>query len=368
MNVSYLRKVVETTTPNFNEVGSVKSLSPLQEKTKIIAMIALACVAAILCGIYWYYSSRVSRLKSKANTLVSQGNFDAAKVEYKKALKIRPKDVDTLTDYAVACKKQGEAFNKEGKTEEADNQFAKAEKQYKKALEAEPNKVDLLEEYGSFLENQAKNNEAGIQFAKAEAEYKKAVETNPKNVNALKDYRDFFTRRQKYTEAADQCEKLLVLTPRDAEAWYTSGCLYFCNGNFVVAGAKFLNATIMDSKNARYFYWYGKARYAQGNYEDAATQFEKALSLDSKNSKFIFEYGKTFYALGKYQEAIAEFEKVPNSHYFYHAAALAKLGKVEDAKASLNKILDSTDNPKIKDEAGLYLKALNEKGTFEIQV
>lgn len=125
--------------------------------------------------------------------------------------------------------------------------------------------------------------------------------------------------------------------------------------------------------------WHGQDLRKAGKAEEAAKQFFKAekqykkiLEVAPNNFHVSQNCGEALYAQGKYDEAAAQFEKTfaintfPARLFVYHAAALAKAGKVDDAKAKLDQAFENFDDPKVKEKVTLYLQELNEKGIFEV--
>lgn len=99
-------------------------------------------------------------------------------------------------------------------------------------------------------------------------------------------------------------------------------------------------------------------------YDEALTDFLKYLVYNPNDNEILYKSGISYYNLKKYDKAILQFNKIIDclsSKYtqdseWYKANSLIKLGKKEDAKTILNKII--TENGKYQNKALDLLNSL----------
>ncbi|MDD4498170.1 MAG: tetratricopeptide repeat protein, partial [Methanosarcinaceae archaeon] len=96
--------------------------------------------------------------------------------------------------------------------------ITEAEEQYKKALEIDPKHLNTHSNYGNLLKQMGRQKEA-------EEQYKKALEIDPKHLNTHYNYGNLLMEMGRQKEAEEQYKKALEIDPNDADTHYNYGNL-----------------------------------------------------------------------------------------------------------------------------------------------
>ena len=189
----------------------------------------------------------------------------------------------------------------------------------------------------------------------------------------------FKTSAEVYPLAATAAEKALELDPNLAAAHISRATIsHDWDWDFPRAEAEFLAGTNLDPDNASGWLWYGALLHGQGRYAESLAVIERAVELephvpihqgvlalthylagDSQTALDVAQtmmrehpdfgggrwyLGGIYTALGRHEEALQEFE-LYGRRPEQVAAALARLGRTDEARTLLESLVRGADDP-----------------------
>jgi len=193
------------------------------------------------------------------------------------------------------------------------------------------------------------------------------IERNPKSQELLKFLAGLFFLDGKHLNTAVALKKAEDLGPLDDRSRFTLALSYIIMNHRDWARPELDKLKRSDPKNALYPYWFGRLDYDAMQFTSAVTHFKKANELDPFFMKVYDNLGLCYEALGQFDEAIKTYEdavrlnrqKKPGSPWppLNLGTLLIKLGRLEDAEASLKESLSYNPNfPQGLYQMGLLLE------------
>jgi TolB-like protein/class 3 adenylate cyclase/tetratricopeptide (TPR) repeat protein len=190
-------------------------------------------------------------------------------------------------------------------------------------------------------------------MAQARGFFERALALDPDNIEALvgaatvdvQSAANFMTdERDALLRAAEAASsKVLSLAPNHAIAHYLLGTVQILTNRAAQGIAECERALALDRNLGSAHGYIGIAKYFIGRAEEAEAHVQEALRLSPRDTNALFWMGIAGYAklqLGAYEEAVARFRRGVEANrnfpltYFGLAAALAHLGRLDDARAA----------------------------------
>ncbi len=205
-----------------------------------------------------------------ALALVSQGRLDEAIAQYRKALEIKPDDVNSLNNMAIVFVGRG--------------QFGEAITHYREALKIDPHSAQLRYNMGYALACQGRLEEAVPQ-------YQKALELDPRCAIAHHKYGIILAHWGRYAEALAQYRSALKLQPHYGEcqfflAWLLATCpvASLRNGEEAVEHARQVDQ-LCAGKDPLALDCLAAAYAEAGRFPEAITTARRALAVAIEQNK-----------------------------------------------------------------------------------
>lgn len=189
-------------------------------------------------------------------TLHQQGDINAARVLYERALKWHPSHFDALHMLATIAYQAG--------------QLDKAEALFLKALKIDPDAVYALNNFGNLLQDLKK-------YKTALAHYDRALSLDPNYVDAHNNRGDLLQQMGRWTEALESYERAIALSPNYAAAHYNRGNALGMMGRFEEAVASYDLALGFVPDYAQAHMNRGNALNELGRHADAVDSFDCAI-------------------------------------------------------------------------------------------
>jgi TolB-like protein/cytochrome c-type biogenesis protein CcmH/NrfG len=182
--------------------------------------------------------------------------------------------------------------------------------------------------------------------------FERALALDPDNVDALAGLArmDFifgnqFTfsddRDMRLASAEASAKRALSLAPNHVLGQFALGQVYIFTGRAEEAIAEFERALELDRNFANAHAWIGTAKYMLGHAEETEAHIKEALRLSPRDvwaNVWLAHAGCAKLCLGAYEEAVAWLRRSIDANrnfefpYFLLAAALAHLGRIEEAR------------------------------------
>jgi tetratricopeptide (TPR) repeat protein len=292
------------------------------------------------------------------NTLCQRGRLDAAIVEFKKTLAIKP-------DYADADYNLGNTLLQKGQTDEAIAHF-------QKALAIKPDSAEYHNNLALALVKQGRADAAireyqvalrfkpddamihynlGIAFFKqgqtdeAIREYQTAIRLKPDYDEAHNNLGHALYQKGRVVEAIVEFQKTLAIKPDYAEADYNLGIAFDQQGRRDEAIREYQTALRLKPDYAEARYNLGNNLLQKGQVDAAIVEFQKTLALKPDYAEASYNLGNALLQKGQVDAAISQFQKAlavkPDFTYAHNnlGAALLQKGQVDEAIVQFQKAL-----------------------------
>ena len=218
-----------------------------------------------------------------AQVRVAQSKHLAAYQQLRNALRIDPRNVDTLYYLGQVC-----------------NLLSQAEYRALDVLAPDSTRVHQLQaELHSLQEN----------TAKAEEEYKAALKGNPHSLEVLVALGDLNRSEFRFDEALSYYSQSLEVAPRNYEAVYGSGVCYYYQQQVQKAEEYFRRAAGIDPKSAPARLALGDVLLRTNQLPAAVAELKAAIGLEPKMRQAYTLLGKAQQKLGQTAEAAASFKR-----------------------------------------------------------
>ncbi len=253
-----------------------------------------------------------------------KGDIETAMREFEIALKIKPKDADTLYNVANGLALQG-------RTDEAIER-------YNRVLALVPGDART---YCALALIEADRGE----FERAEGLYRKGLEFHPENGDLHGGLGSLLLRMGRVDEAVAEMETAVELKA-DSAIYANLGLAVLAKGQAEKAVEYYKKAVRINPNNAEAYYNLGNAYLSQGRLAMAAGEYSKAIRAKPNYAKAYGNLAVALAQMGWLDKAIENFRRVaelePNSPdaYFNLAGALADKGLLGEAIDNLRKTIE----------------------------
>jgi len=182
--------------------------------------------------------------------------------------------------------------------------------------------------------------------------YQEGIQAEPKESNYYrKRLAESLITERKYSEAVKTIESVIKDDPKDAEARLLRGSLYLSTGNLDKAVTDLQEAVRTDLTNPVARYLLGNALAEQGQYAIAIPELEKAMQLDPGHLQARLKLAQIQILIDQDEGAIKTTQNILEdldvrnpSAQILHAIALRKLGRFDDARADIQRVLKAQPN------------------------
>ena len=162
------------------------------------------------------------------------------------------------------------------------------------------------------------------------------------------------------SEAQRAANKLKAL------ALNAEGMELYDRSEYVAAEAKYKQAIVLDPENKDANYKYGITLYRNKNYNEALVALKLATVDPSLEVEKDYYMGLVFYRLNELDNALVKFKIVGASQdptlgpsgVFYQGVILFAQEKLDPAKASFEKVIDTSKDPRLDTQAEQYLERI----------
>ncbi len=166
-------------------------------------------------------------------------------------------------------------------------------------------------------------------------------------------------KRASEKERAERKARAIVLA---AEAMQL-----FNEAKFAESEAKFKEAVDLDPENRSYYFKYGAALYRNGKYNEALVIFGLADADPKNQNEKNYFIGLCHYRLKELPAALSNFTSVAStndpvmapSSEFYRGVIFFVQEKFTEAKISFEKVIDTSSDPKLDQQAEEYLENIS---------
>ncbi|NCO69000.1 MAG: tetratricopeptide repeat protein, partial [Acidobacteria bacterium] len=194
----------------------------------------------------------------------------------------RDKDV-RLVEQAVASIERAAALDSQvtaiyltkGKINAATGNYEEAVRDFRRVLKVEPKNSDAFGGLGRALESLGRDREA-------EASYQRAIELKPAHWLGYTVLGNFYFRQARYDEAVRQHRRVIALTPENSWGYNNLGAVYFGLGRIEEARGMFERSAAIKPNYAA-FSNLGSIHFQTGAFAEAAPFFEKALAINPQD-------------------------------------------------------------------------------------
>lgn len=148
---------------------------------------------------------------------------------------------------------------------------------------------------------------------------------------------------------------------------------YYRQGNFVEAEKLFKQVVDLDPGNTSYYFKYGVTLYRNEKFNDALVVFKLAKVEPQTEMEKRYYMGLTFFRLGEIDSALKEFATVSASQdpvmapsaTFYQGVIYYTLEKLEPAKKAFEQVIDTSQSPRMDEQAEEYLERIANAMAFQ---
>ncbi len=154
--------------------------------------------------------------------------------------------------------------------------------------------------------------------------------------------------------ALKTARKAYELNPDDYETHWTLGFVYLHLQDFELALREYERALALNSNDADFLAEMAIGLTLMGRPKQAIAQFKKAMRMNPRHPSWYWgALGYAFYEEGRYKEALATLKQDNNPFFTVHrtlAAVYVRLGRLEEARAEVSKMLKKNPHYTLKSE------------------
>ena len=256
------------------------------------------------------------------------GQMDSAIDEYNKALKVDFKNPSIHLNLASCYIKK--------------NQISKAVDELGLAVNFDPEAVEPHAILGLLYSLQDKPEEANREY---EIALKNASKLEPKNIEIYKSLGAVYLRQNKLKDAENVYSLIIDLSPDDAEAHFYLGGIYYDGQKKEPAEKELKKALALKPDYHEALNYLGYIYIEENrNLDEAEAMIKKALELQPDNGAYVDSLGWLYFKKGKLEAARAELDKaaglIDDPIVFDHLGEVCfKLGDNKNAQVYWEKSL-----------------------------
>jgi tetratricopeptide (TPR) repeat protein/serine/threonine protein kinase len=259
----------------------------------------------------------------RGNAYRNLGRYEAAVLDYSRALELSP-------NKATAWNNRAAAYKDLGKPEKALADYTRA--------------VDLDPKHAIAWHGRGLVHSRLGQPEKALADFSRAIELNPKDAVARYNRGDLLLERGEPEKALADFNTAIELRPRYALAWGNRGSAYLRLGQPFKALPNCTRAIELDEKNVIFWLNRGTAHLRLRQRDQAIADYSRAIELSPKLAAGWLNRGQA-HLPGQPEQAVADFTRAielsPKDAqiWFHRAGAYVRLRQPAKALADLNKTI-----------------------------
>ncbi len=179
----------------------------------------------------------------------------------------------------------------------------------------------------------------------AEADFSKAIELNPNNENYFNDRGVARNRMNFLFYAVEDYSEAIRLNPKSGNAYDNRGTAKMQLNEFESAIPDFNKAIEIDGRKPEYLSKRGQCYQKTGKKSLAYQDFDEAIKIDPINLSAFGYRGDLYFNDKKYDKALFDYNsyliiKTSSAMLNSKGAALAKLGRLKDAKDAIGKAIE----------------------------
>jgi tetratricopeptide (TPR) repeat protein len=310
-----------------------------------------------------------------AADLTGKGQYEAAIVQWKKAMAMEPDDPgahyglgqtmfitgkvdDGIAQFREALRldpHSAEAHNGLGAALGQAGNVSESIEQFHLALDDRPGYAEAHNNLGSALL-------AEHQLPEAVHEFKSALEANPDFAQAHNNLGYAYAAQGKIDEAMEEYRKAIAINPGHAPAYNNLGLALATKGDLDNAIANFSKAVELEPANAQAEENLGHALMTKGSVDEAIPHFNKALDLGPETAEFHTNLGIALAKKGQLADAVPHFDRAlelsPDSvdAHYYLGKALVMTGQGKEGLAHWKQALSKDpDNLQVLNDTAWVL-------------
>ena len=208
--------------------------------------------------------------------------------EYRKALKLDPRHVDSLLNLGIDI---------------GDRNAAEARPLFERALRIDPSNANVHLNFAMLLKRQAEES-ASV------SEFESAIRSNPNLLEARRQLAAVFMARQQWNQAIGQCREILKREPGDAGTRYTLALALIRDhheeeGKRELEQAAALRKRAQELQDAENLQGEGVRSLREGRVQDAVKALRSAVALDSSVNNHMY-FGLALAGTGDMEAAMRE--------------------------------------------------------------
>jgi tetratricopeptide (TPR) repeat protein len=212
-----------------------------------------------------------------------------------------------------------------------------------------------------FAEHKAKMERLALEAAKREAERVRLEQLEKERL----------AERLRQSRMATEQEK--AVRREKAEKLARAALAFYNVGDYVNAEKRFKESVDMDPENRTYYFQYGISLYRNQKYNEALVVFRLAQVDDKSELERQYYIGLTHYRLNEFTPAVESFHKVADgkdpimapSALFYMGVIQFAQEKYENAKVSFETVIDTSKDPRLDEQAEMYLDRIASQMIFQ---
>lgn len=269
------------------------------------------------------------QLKADADAAFRSGDLVGARDLYGRALEAKPNWAAAHNNMAMVLRQLGDR--------------TLAATHFRSALDADPNLVGALSNLGALL---VEVNE----IVEASEVLTRALELAPDNPGVLYNWASVATAAQNYEAAREALEQSTRLNPSFAQAHANLGLCYRSLGDPAAARACYQRAIEADPSLAESYINLAAVCADLEDIEGAIAAGEKAINLGPDFPEAHYNLGNALNRLPDFKQALVHYDKAlalkpdHSEAATNRARSLWSLGRIDDAYASIRKILERDPN------------------------
>ncbi len=146
--------------------------------------------------------------------------------------------------------------------------------------------------------------------------------------------------------ALDDCDKAVLLNPKNPGAYCNRGVIHEKMGMFPDAIKNYDVAISLNSKYASAYYNRGSLFGVVGRYGKAVEDFDEAIAISPRFTLFYLNRAIAFKKMGKIDKAVLDYDKIIEidpeyaQAYCNRGVAFAETGRFDEAMSDLNKAIE----------------------------
>lgn len=243
-------------------------------------------------------------LTRKGEKLLTQENYDIAKLIFNEALSNNPSNAGALAglaEIASAKNDQNDAIANYEKAVKLDadltelnaplgvlyfqkGEIAKAEIYLQKAVAADPENAETQLFLGLLRYKQTR-------FAEAETALRKSISIDPNNADAHYYLGDVLSQQKKDDAAITSYEKAVAVNPKLSDAWFDLGAAYFEAGRGADAIKAYKTVVKLDPRNGDAYVNLADVFRHEGDWDGAIGNYRMAMNFVKPDSELLSNYG-----------------------------------------------------------------------------